>query len=405
MAISQALGVGSASAPCTRAEAPPAVKAAGHVAVLDGVRGVAILMVLFGHFYQTSVIKVNYPLAGKILGRVLAPSGYGVELFFVLSGFLITGILLDTKELPGYFGKFYMRRFLRIFPLYYGALAAVLLVLPLFVNLDAGGREIVAHQGWLWCYLANWPSAYIWDNSNVFLLGHFWSLAVEEHFYILWPAMVFLLSRRGLVRVCFIVLVMCATVRATDAIMGQAGPLILQWTTLTRVDGLAIGGLLAIALRTPELKEHLPSGKYMTAGLWVFGVLVMGLMLMPRQVHFLPIPIFSETIVVSFLGLAVLAALQAQPGELYYQMLSSRVLVAFGKYSYGIYVIHGILRPVFAKVFNLEHAPIHYGLAFVSLAAYYVFAIGVSFLLAWLSYNLMEKRFLALKRYFEYKPA
>src|SRR5258706_10368119 len=187
----------------------------GHLRALDGLRGIANLMVLMVHFYQRTLMEGINPIFRIPLARIVGAGAYGVELFFVLSGFLITGILLDTKNKPGAFIKFYARRFLRIFPLYYGALAVVFLLLPRFIEFDKGANEISSHQIWLWTYFANWPSTkFIWDDSNLFLLGHFWSLSVEEHFYLLWPSVVFLCSNRALLRTCLALIALAAFSRS-----------------------------------------------------------------------------------------------------------------------------------------------------------------------------------------------
>src|SRR6266704_2509367 len=155
---------------------------------LDGVRGIAILLVMFFHF-------ANMKPASKIDGYFYAFTHYGwsgVDLFFVLSGFLITGILVDARGSPSYFKAFYARRALRILPAYYGFLFVIFVVLPL-LGLGAGANYMLArqHQGWYWLHLTNVMMA-IGE-----IPGHgsnpstrFWSLAVEEQFYFLWPAIV-----------------------------------------------------------------------------------------------------------------------------------------------------------------------------------------------------------------------
>ena len=121
---------------------------------------------------------------------------YGVELFFVLSGFLITGILYDAHNKPHYFRNFYMRRILRIFPLYYGVLALVFFVAPLIPLLRGPTLDyLVDRQAWAWLYAVNIYIAKHGEWSFSYL-DHFWSLAIEEHFYLFWPLVVFLLARR-----------------------------------------------------------------------------------------------------------------------------------------------------------------------------------------------------------------
>jgi peptidoglycan/LPS O-acetylase OafA/YrhL len=371
---------------------------------LDGLRGVAILLVLLIHFYQKSFIIDAYPVAANILGRVVGAGGYGVELFFVLSGFLITGILLDTRHEPGFFKNFYMRRVLRIFPLYYGALAIVLLVLPHLIQFDQGAENIRKHQIWMWTYLTNWPAAgWIWDNSALFLLGHFWSLSVEEHFYFVWPSLVAVLSRRTLCVLCGGLVCLGLLSRSVSALMGAGAPILFQWTTLQKVDGLAIGALIAIVLRDASLALYLPKKRARERNLLVFGMLFLAYLWLPRKWHLAVFDIAAETIIVCFFGLLLLHVLSINRVQLMYRLLTSKLIVAFGTYSYGIYVIHGILRPMFSRVIDWNSLPQTYGLQFVYLAAYWVMAVGISFGLAYMSYHLFEKQFLKLKRYFQYR--
>src|SRR4030095_11127987 len=143
---------------------------------LDGLRGFAILGVLLQHNFSFLPI----PKYGWV----------GVDLFFVLSGFLITEILLKTKEHKNYLPNFYIRRILRIFPLYYGSLILFFALGPLVSQFKDQYSYYSANQGMLWAYLQNW--LYIakprLDDHTVF--SHFWSLSVEEQFYLVWPLLV-----------------------------------------------------------------------------------------------------------------------------------------------------------------------------------------------------------------------
>lgn len=376
----------------------------GHIRILDGLRGVAILMVLIGHFYQKSFIVDTYPVLTGIVSRFVLTNGFGVELFFVLSGFLITGILLDTKHESGFFRKFYMRRILRIFPLYYGALAIVLLVLPHLIQFDQGAKDVASHQIWLWTYLANWPTVgWVWDSSSLFLLGHFWSLSVEEHFYFVWPGLVAFLSKRTLLVICVLLMAVAMSCRVLTAFMGTSAPIILQWVTLQKMDGLAIGAVIALASRDVSLMHFIPGGRPGRAILAVTGVAVLLFVWSPREWRLPTVGAVVETFVVIFFAMLLVLALKSQLGKSVNRFLNSRVMIALGKYSYGLYVIHGILRPCFARLFDFGGLPKHWGLPFLYLLVYWLITIGISFALAYLSYHLFERQFLALKSHFEYQ--
>ena len=160
---------------------------------LDSLRGVAILLVLFFHgFDSPGIVWSRLTVPGRLFFTACLGGWTGVYLFFVLSGFLITGILLDSKPKPQYYRRFYIRRALRILPAFY-LLLLLLIVLP--------------RTGWLAHRRVGWPFValsflYLANVTNLFGVpgqyGALWSLAVEEHFYLVWPAVVRRLSRRAI---------------------------------------------------------------------------------------------------------------------------------------------------------------------------------------------------------------
>ena len=205
-----------------------------HIPSLDGLRGLAILLVISQHYFRS--------FSGFSFGWS------GVDLFFVLSGYLITGRLLDLLGKPGYFSGFYRNRILRIFPLYYGALlflSACILVFENAKNLPA-----------LYFYTLHWKSFFIFSDNwafmlygfpKAFYLGHFWSLAIEEQFYLLWPAIIFFLAdSRGRLKLFLILPFLALLIRNWIFFYhpGQATGIGYYFNTLCRIDSFVIGALL-----------------------------------------------------------------------------------------------------------------------------------------------------------------
>ena len=252
--------------------APRAVARRVHIPSLDGVRGLAVALVMISHF--TMGVRPVARLDGWILHTGL--SGWiGVDLFFVLSGFLITSILLDTRAEPHYFRNFYLRRTLRIFPLYYAILASTLVLPPLLWSSAANWAwlsVIAARAPWFWTYTANVDIAvHGWDVAGV--LGHFWSLAVEEQFYVVWPALVWLVPVHRLRQVC-VGLVLVAVATRCGLWLGDmklAGYTLMP----ARVDALAIGAWVATTLRTGADMAGLRSTAWRMLGLATVAVSLM----------------------------------------------------------------------------------------------------------------------------------
>jgi peptidoglycan/LPS O-acetylase OafA/YrhL len=350
------------------------MKAPDHLPQLDGLRALAVLAVIAEH-----------TLPGPLL-LALTPGGAGVRLFFVLSGFLITGILLRAGDLAAKGGSpgsalraFYARRFLRIFPLYYLALAVALL-------LGIQG----AREGWGW-HLAYLTNIYGVRTGWLGYLAHFWSLAVEEQFYLVWPALVLFLPR-GLLGPLFVAAAAAGPVSRVVAYLVIGDASLACILTPCCLDSLGLGALLAYAGR-----EWGPA----QAGRLAAVSRVVGLPLL-LAVNAYRLVGWEGVLTVAFrdVALALLAVWLVHEGACGFRgpagrFLSCRPLVYLGTISYGVYIWHGLV-PAFAE--HVAWLPYPEGPG----ALKFLCVTGAAVVLASLSWHLFEKRLNGLKRYFPY---
>ena len=303
----------------------------GYIPQFDGLRGLAILSVLIGH----SGFLEALPHAG-----MLEYTRFGVDLFFVLSGFLITGILTDSKGSQHYFRNFYARRALRIWPLYYLVLFVAFVVAPLF----APSMRPTAVSVWpaFVFYVQNIVFAY--RSTYPFGLGATWSLAVEEQFYLTWPVLVFLLKKRTLAIVSVLLVVMSLSLRFSFHFHGA--PLgFVHFFTLSRLDSIAFGSLAALWLRSPSCTlVRWRTHAYQFLGFGVAGT-ILARVLMHRN---------SSTVGYTFLAFAFTGllgiSLASDPrSSLLGRSLSAGWLRYIGRISYGIYLLHYPLFILWAR--------------------------------------------------------
>lgn len=371
-----------------------AVPFGSRLAALDGVRGIAILSVIFYH-----TLRIEGDGGPQVyFWRFFQESTWcGVDLFFVLSGFLITGILLDSKGTQGYFKNFYARRALRIMPLYYLTLFAALVIVPLLVglrNLPPLYARLTANQIWLWLYLQNYLQSQGAHQLPGF--GHFWTLAVEEQFYWFWPLVVYFTSRRNLFRLCLAICVFEPFVRLVLLQAGVGGWAVRE-LTFTRVDSLLWGALGAMLFRDKLLLAKLRLPMYAAAGIAALALLAFAL---PRG--FL---LYGATEMLTagyslfglLFGVFVLSC--AESGGALSRAVSNPVLGFFGRYSYAIYIAHPIIFLAYQAKVAPRIALGRFPDALVCFAA----VTASSSALARVSWYLFEGPILRLKKYFEYK--
>lgn len=343
---------------------------------LDGVRAIAALMVMFFHFFL-SVESSDTVI--QLVKRVSVFGQTGVSLFFVLSGFLITRILFVTKHTPNYFYTFYIRRLLRIFPLYYLFLIIYFFVVPFFSHTEIAPWN---QQFYYWVYLQGFPMSFHWVHTGP---DHFWSLGVEEHFYLFWPFLIYFFNQKKVLTGIIILIVLALFTRIFFL---QSGFEVFYFT-LTRMDELAMGALIAILevnkkLTGKNFKKYLVlfvTVLIPTVVLWVLNSSSGSNLLQVIKFNFLSLVYFS----------IICTVISLRKQSLPNRILKSNWLVYLGKISYGLYVYHPLSFILFKWLFKTEN---------ILLGITGCFASTIIF--ASISYYLFELKFLHLKKYFVY---
>ncbi|MFN8291983.1 MAG: acyltransferase [Chitinophagaceae bacterium] len=299
---------------------------------LDGLRGVAILLVVFLHNFGF----MSYFFFGWL----------GVDLFFVLSGFLITDILLNTVGRKDFLKNFYVRRVLRIFPLFYLAIFIFVLLLPQVKSLGLQVDYYTKNQFWLWTYLQNWLFIFKEPYGDKILL-HTWSLAVEEQFYLVWPLLILLFRKPGYLLAVMITLLLLTGIARYVVWSFKVEDLAYSSLyTFTRIDGLCIGAMVALLQRMNPLflKKNT-----------LFIVLLMaavnfGFYFINHSSGF-TLPYLAFAGYTTFAVLFGILVYEAVSGEstIIQRLFNNRPLKFFGRISYGLYVYHW---PVYILLFD-----------------------------------------------------
>ncbi|WP_175545106.1 acyltransferase [Variovorax sp. OV329] len=362
------------------------VHAQSHIRALDGIRGTAILLVLFYHLGNSVGGEFNY---SSKLQAVAGLGWMGVDLFFVLSGFLITGILYDSKRNAHFFKNFYARRALRIFPLYFSALLFLLLLRTAWPHLGLYGKS---SDLWLWVYLSNFVIA-VQGFGAFGLMDHFWSLAIEEQFYLVWPFVVFSLSRGTAMKVAFCMCLVAPAMRIALALASGDNSAASYVLSPMRMDSLAMGALLALAIRGPDPVDVRRLVRPALAAIAVAGPLLVLILWYTRDVtpHSLPMETVGLS-AVALLGVSTIVLALATPLR---HVFEHGVLRWFGKYSYGLYVWHPILWVI---IFHSDWArSLRGGSGVEQMLASVAVAVAMLLVFVMGSWHLLESQFLKLK--------
>lgn len=352
-----------------------------HYPALDGLRGLAILFILAYHNFGF----INFFHFGWL----------GVDLFFVLSGFLITDILLRTVGEKNFLKNFYVRRVLRIFPLYYACLLLFLVIVPSLFH----PPELVYyadHQVWLWTYLQNWLFV-LEDSNNVSTLHHLWSLSVEEQFYLVWPLVVLLLRKPRLLLLFIALLIIVVTGLRWWAWNQQfTGISYFNLYTFTRIDGLCIGCVIAIFRKIDRdlLDRHTIAIVLFFAGLNFAFFFI-------NRNYSDGLPYLALTGYLTFAMLFGLLLNRAVRGDI--RPLNTFLTIAplkfLGKISYGLYIFHW---PVHLALYGFIYPWIAlHASDFFSQIITSLITVSAAITISWFSFRYFESYFLKMKGKFQ----
>jgi len=363
------------------------------VPALDGLRGIAILAVFFYHYARGASTHTDSAIVRAM--SVLFGFGWsGVDLFFVLSGFLITGILFDTLSDPQYFKAFYARRVLRIFPIYYLVVIIFIILTPIL-----GLHWKAAHLFFL-VYLG-YPAALIFPDlvgvSSMVAISHLWSLSLEEQFYMVWPWFIAKLgSSRNILRACAIV----GAVAFLFRLMIHSSGVNVTWSytfLLCRMDSLAAGAAIAILIRGSR-RERVQS--WAPIAFIVAGAATIAICVARGTVD-------HDDPVMATIGFSVLAVMNGallilalRRNSWLERLLSLGILRTFGKYSYGLYLYHFPLTVVLAPMKAQFVAWAHSFVLGASLSLAFNLIVNLS--VAIVSFHLIESPIMRWKSRFSY---
>lgn len=346
----------------------------GHIPALDGLRGIAALIVMLFHIFP------NHFKFGWM----------GVDLFFVLSGFLITGILLESKGKPHYYRNYLAKRSLRIFPLYYFFLIVFFIVFPLVGYSDSiyNYEYLSSSQSWYWLYIQNWRIFFDVHYPGEDIISHFWSLAIEEQFYIFWPFVIYFLPKDKVIPMCLTLIAVSIITRLYLFFGVEMDFIKIYVFTFSRLDALAVGSTLAVMVRNEKLMAYLK--KYSFWILLISGAVVLATIGANTSFDFKYFTTYGYTVLAIFFGCSLILVLAEGRYNWAKVIVESKPLTFFGKYSYGLYVYHiPVLRICMHELKGVVSRPVMLVLAFI-----------LSVVVAYISYHLIEKHFLKLKSKF-----
>ncbi len=370
-------------------DTPTALTQQKRIPELDGLRGIAVLMVLYFHYINNHLINSSTRI-GKIIYRLTSFGWVGVDLFFILSGFLIGTILIRNKGSKNYFSTFYVRRFLRIIPNYYLLIAVFLIIgaIPFFSSdyFLAGNRVIP-----IWAYLLMIHNIFIahLQNFGNTSLSITWSIGVEEQFYIVFPFLIFILKERWLPFLLGLAIVLAPLIRMQYS--GWIPPYVLL---PCRMDSMAFGVLIAWANHYYSLTDLVKKYRKPLLALLMLDVFICGFL----SARYGDLGVFKNTLFAIIFSIALVFALVYKDSA-YGAILRNRQLVWIGTISYSLYLFHDIILGMCNVIFGSAGSN---NLETIKGGLVTILAFVISLIFSWLVYKKLETPFVSFGKKFKY---
>jgi peptidoglycan/LPS O-acetylase OafA/YrhL len=362
-----------------------------YVPCLEGIRGYGFLLVFCAHYFSPYQFAHPGTVRFTVLAALQSLAIFAVPAFFVLSGYLIGGILYDTRNREGYFRVFYSRRILRVFPVYY-------ITLLVIVGFYALHGIVPNYHFWVhFLYIQNLFPSYVWQPDGLVRIGHFWSLAVEEQFYLLWPLVIwFFPSRRKLLGIASLLIACSCGIRLAAPLFSWSLEPLFHFTP-TRVDAILLGVVLALIRHDVIFDRIKPFAKWIVLA----GVATTIILASCKGQAWAGTYWGFEILIplANFTAVAIIISVMEENSFLN-RACSQRWICWLGSLSYSLYVFHLTFYNFFmdslvARLCNYMRFP----LAFVTSAA---LALATTLLLSILSYRFIEGSIMNLKRHLKY---
>lgn len=366
---------------------------------MDGLRGIAVVLVIALHVFHRANEFTQHPTL-HFITSFTSIGWVGVDIFFVLSGFLITSILLRARDRHDYFKNFYARRILRIAPLYYAAIIIVfLLIVPIKTpHYMKTAPKIIPvlllyQQNWLSILHSIKQTPYIWVT---------WSLAIEEQFYLIWPAVVYFSKKDTLLKIS-IYTFLASTIGRILGVLFWDNPdesaRFFYYNSFTRFDELIFGGILAIALTNINWREWINRVSFpvfLASFAGFLGLCIASLPGSPNPSHSNVILTAGGYTTATVFSAALIAIFMTRPENFFMRVLfRNKIIVFLGKYSYSMYLFHMPVALVLLDILWWTHRR-----GWKMYLLYIVLTFATTILASQITWYLLEKHMLNLKRYF-----